>query len=140
MEYIKYNHSAGANFWHLQWCPKYRYNMFKEDYYKNICTISIMEACKRYNITTLALNVQSNHIHIVVSLSRGMTEIKAIALIKGFTSYLIFRLEPKFRLRYPRNEFWADGYFAATIGHSDLTKTILYVENQDNLNSGNYGL
>ena len=89
------------------------------------------EAAKRYNIEFKALNIQQDHLHLVASLPRGMTEIKAINLLKGFTSYLLFRIVPKLRLRYPQGSLWSQGYFATTIGFSDLEKTINYVNNQD---------
>jgi len=60
-----------------------------------------------------------------------MTEIKAVNLLKGLTSYLLFRLVPKLRLRYPKGNLWSSGYFATIVGFSDLEKTIDYVNNQD---------
>ena len=129
-EYLNFNHSVGNNFWHLEWCPKYRYKIFRKDYIKNLCIIVLNEAAKRYNIQFKALNVQDDHLHAVASLPKGMNEIKAANLLKGFSSYLLIKLVPNLRLRYPKGSLWSQGYFAATVGFSDLSKTIDYVNSQ----------
>ena len=66
------------------------------------CKIAIEEACKRNEIEVLALKVMPEHIHMVVSLPRGMTDIKALQLLKGFASFVLFRFCPDLRKRYPK--------------------------------------
>ncbi len=128
--------------WHFQWCTKYRYKMFKQDKYKNLCEIIIHEACKRYKLQIKALNVQADHIHLIANIPRGMTEIKATHLIKGFSSFLIFKLIPDFRLRYSKGNLWSRGSFATTVGFANLETAMNYVNNQEAHHSiqGNYGL
>ena len=129
--YLNFNHSIGTNFWHLEWCPKYRYKIFRKEKNKNFCIIALYEAAKRYGIELKTLNVQVDHLHVVASLPKGMSDVKAVNLLKGFTSFLLFRLVPNFRKRYPKGALWSQGYFSATVGFSDLEKTISYVNNQD---------
>ena len=129
--YLNFNHSIGTNFWHLEWCPKYRYKIFRKEKNKNFCIIALYEAAKRYGIEFKTLNVQVDHLHVVASLPKGMSDVKAVNLLKGFTSFLLFRLVPNFRKRYPKGALWSQGYFSATVGFSDLEKTISYVNNQD---------
>ena len=57
-EYTKHNHAVGDNFHHLQWCTKYRYDMFTKFKYKNLAEACIRKACKRYNIQIIALSVK----------------------------------------------------------------------------------
>ena len=89
------------------------------------------EAAKRYGREFKTLNVQVDHLHVVASLPKGMSDVKAVNLLKGFTSFLLFRLVPNLRKRYPKGALWSQGYFSATVGFSDLEKTINYVNNQD---------
>jgi len=102
--------------------------------------VSIMEACKKYGIEILELSVQQDHVHLIANLPRGMTDIKAVQLIKGFSSYLLFRLVPNFRLRYSRGNLWSRGSFATTVGFANLDTAMEYVKSQDIRHSGNYGL
>ena len=128
--YERRNHSVGISMWHLEWCTKYRYKMFQQPTLRTFCEVVIKEGCKRYSIGILALNVQPDHIHLVANLPRGMTDERALQLLKGFSSFLLFRLVPEFRLRYPKGHLWSCGSFAATVGYTELEGVIKYVENQ----------
>ena len=130
MQYLQYNHSVGSNMWHFQWCTKYRYSMFKQDKYKNLAIVAVQEACKRNQIEILALNVQQDHIHLLANLPKQMNAVEAIMRIKGFSSYLIFKLIPEFRLRYKNTGLWSRGYFATTVGFSNFENVIRYIIEQ----------
>ena len=129
--YKKTNHSVGNNFWHFEWCPKYRYKIFKQEYYKNLMTILIHEATDRNNIEIVTLKVMSDHLHLIASLPRGMTDIKAEQLMKGYTARVFFLAAPEMRLRYPQGHLWSRGKFAITVGFKDLPFMIDYVNNQE---------
>ena len=121
--YGRGNHNVGVAMWHLQWCTKFRYKMFRQERIK-------IECCTRNNIKVIGLNVQPDHVHLVAELPRGMTDIKALNLLKGFTSFLLFRLEPNFRKRYTKGNLWSTGSFSATVGYTELTTVLNYVKNQ----------
>ena|SRR3989344_3335345 len=131
LQYQRNNHNVGGSFWHFQWCTKYRYKMFGKEYYRNLCLIFIHEAAKRHGIKILALNVQRDHIHMVVQLPRGMTDGIALQRLKGFVSRMIFVAAPEFEKRYPKHELWSEGTFSTTVGFVNLQETIGYVETQD---------
>ena len=60
-----------------------------------------------------------------------MSDSKLMNLIKGFSSYLIFRLCPAIRKRYPKGHFWNGGYFCDGVGSSDFEMAYSYIENQE---------
>ena len=124
------NHNVGVAMWHLQWCTKYRYKMFRHDKLRVSCEVAVKECCTRHKIKIIALNVQLDHVHLVVELPRGMTDVKALQLLKGFTSFLLFRLEPNIRKRYPNGHLWSSGSFSATVGYAELSTVLEYVKNQ----------
>jgi putative transposase len=117
--YGRRNHNVGTAMWHLQWCTKYRYKMFQKDRLEVSCEVAIKKCCTRHNIKIIAVKVQSDHVHLVVELPRRMTDVKALQLLKGFTSFLLFRLEPNFRKRYPKGHFWTQSSFSATVGYAE---------------------
>ncbi|MDI6903491.1 MAG: transposase, partial [Methanocellales archaeon] len=49
---------------------------------------------------------------------------------KGASAYELFRIEPKFRLRYPKGHFWSPGKFYRSIGDVDIQTTANYVREQ----------
>jgi putative transposase len=90
-----------------------------------------MEGAKRHKIELLELNVQPDHLHIVASLPRGMTDIRALFLLKGYSSKLLFMLCCEFRLRLPNGCLWSKGNFSSTVGFTELSTVIEYVRTQD---------
>ena len=50
MELVSGSYSIGQNLYHLEWCPKYRYNMFKQGENKNLCGEVLYEVAKRHKI------------------------------------------------------------------------------------------
>jgi putative transposase len=126
-----YSHKVGANFWHMEWCPKYRYNMMQKLENKNLVAAAIRKAAFEHKIKIHYLKVLPNHVHALVSFPHGMDDIKAFNLLKGRSAYIIFHVKEKFRLRYPKGHFWSPGGFATTVGYNDLNATIAYIENQE---------
>jgi hypothetical protein len=50
MDLISGSHSVGQNLYHLEWCPKYRYNMFRREDHKNLCEKILHEVAQRHHI------------------------------------------------------------------------------------------
>ena len=128
--YKRRAHNVGISMWHLQWCTKYRYKMFQQEKLRIFCETAIRECCSRNRIEIIALNVQPDHVHLVSSLPRGMTDAKALQLLKGFTSFLLFKIVPDFRKRYPKGHLWSPSSFSATVGYTELEDVVDYVKNQ----------
>ena len=59
-----HQHSIGKSTWHIEWCTKYRYKVFRTVYHKNICVIALEEAAKKSNVVLLEREVQPEHIHL----------------------------------------------------------------------------
>ena len=124
------SHKVGLNFWHFEWCTKYRYNMMNKYGLKNLVKASLIRASKENNIKIHMLEVMPDHIHMLVSLPNNMTDSEAIRLLKGRSAYIIFRNRPHVRYRYPRGHFWSAGSFSATVGYNDLDSMTKYIKNQ----------
>ena len=125
-----FSHKIGLNFWHLEWCPKYRYKMMQKLENKNLVAAAIRKAAAEHGIKIHYLAVMPDHVHALATLPHGMTDSKAFNLLKGRSSYIIFRVKEKFRLRYPQGHFWSPGGFASTVGYNDLDSMIKYIESQ----------
>ena len=130
IELEHYNHKVGINFWHMNWQTKYRYNMFAKFEYKNLCEACIRKAASRHNIKLRIVNVLPDHLHLIATLPKGMSDEKAMQLLKGCSSYTFFKNHPKARLRYPQGHLWSRGGSAVTVGYNQLDETIMYILNQ----------
>src|SRR3989344_441483 len=100
--YMRHAHSVWNNFWHMEWCPKYRYQMFKKLKYKNLAEACIRKTATEKRIEILELQVLPEHVHTVIRIPDTMSISEATQLLKGRSSYLFFRNHPKARLRYPQ--------------------------------------
>ena len=135
MEYVNielehYDHKVGINFWHMNWQTKYRYCMFAKFKYKSLCEACIRKAASRHNIKIHVIFVMPDHVHMLATLPKGMTDEKALQLLKGCSSYSFFKNHPKARLRYPQGHLWSRGGSAVTVGYNQLSDTIKYILEQ----------
>jgi len=71
------------------------------------------------------------HVYTTVELPMIMFLVKAQQILKGGSSFEIFRAQPKFRLRYPRGSFWSRGKSSNMIGYSTIEIAENYVRNQE---------
>ena len=129
-QYKSYGSSVGNNLKTIQITTKYRYKMMRKEKLRKFCEVAIREACKRHKIEIVILKVLEEHVHMIVDCPRTISDAKMMQLIKGFSAYILFRLAPNFRKRYPKGEFWNDGYFCSSCG-SDFEKSLSYIENQE---------
>ena len=127
MELVSGSHSIGQNLYHLEWCPKYRYNMFRREDNKKLCETILREVATRHNISITELSVMPDHIHMVVELPTTMSISQAFHLLKGASSRELFKQIPVFRVRYSRGHFWSPGKFYRTVGDADAETVIKYV-------------
>lgn len=130
-EYSRQPHSVGDSIWHMEWCPKYRYQMFSKFKYKNLAEGCIRKAAHEHKIEIKEINVMPDHLHCIAKIPLTMTPSKALQLLKGRSAYLFFRAHPRARLRYPQGHLWSRGKFASSIGYSDIPTTTRYIQNQE---------
>ena len=129
-EYRHYANSVGNNLQSIQITTKYRYQMMKQEKLKVFCRVAIEEACKKHKIEIKIIKVLNEHSHMIVNCPRTMSQAMLMQIIKGLSSYILFRLCPDFRKRYPHGHFWNEGYFCASCG-SDFERAMKYIENQE---------
>lgn len=129
-EYFAHQHAEGCSTFHVEWCTKYRYKIFKSDYNKNICVIALEEAAKKAQVVLLEREVEPEHLHLVIELPLTLAPMVAIRKLKGISARILFAQIPSLRLRYPKGSLWSNGKFAISVGHITLEKAKEYVKNQ----------
>jgi putative transposase len=104
--------------------------MFAKFKYKSLCEASIRKAAKRHNIKIHIISVMPNHLHLIATLPKGMTNEKAFQLLKGCSAYTFFKNHTKARLRYPQGHLWSRGGTAVTVGYNQISDTVKYILEQ----------
>lgn len=128
--YKHYSSSVGNNLMTIQITTKYRYAMMRQEKMKVFCKVAIEEACMKHKIEIVILKVLDEHAHLIVDCPRTLSVAQLMQIIKGLSSYLLFRICPELRLRYPRGSFWNRGYFCASCG-TDFERALSYIQNQE---------
>ena len=130
IELEHYNHKVGINFWHITIQTKYRYSMFAKFEYKNLAEACIRKAASTHQIKIHLISVMPDHVHMLVTLPKGMLDEDAFKFLKGTSAFRFFKNHPKARLRYPRGNLWSRGGTAVTVGYNQLSDTASYILNQ----------
>lgn len=130
MNLVSGSHNIGQNLYHLEWCPKYRFNMFKQEENKKLCEKILQEIAKRHQIKITEMSVMPDHIHIIAQLPTTMSVSQAFHLLKGTSSRELFKQKPNYRHRYPKGHFWSPGKFYRTIGDANIENVIQYIREQ----------
>jgi putative transposase len=130
-KYERGNHIVGKSMWEFEWCPKYRYSMFRKWKYRKLVEACIRKAATENNIRWIELNVQPDHVQGTAEIPFTMSPSRALQLLKGRSAYLFFMHHEKARLRYPNGHLWARGKFAASLGFIQIEAANEYVRNQD---------
>ena len=112
--------------YHIVWIPRYRYKILVDgvdEYLK----IKMDEVRKMYpEIEYLERNIQSDHVHIVISFPPKYSIAKVVQIIKQNTGRALYEKFEFIRKRYwGRGGIWSVGYFVSTVGLDE--KTILEI-------------
>ena len=122
-------HSKHRLMIHLVWVPKYRKRVLKGNLAARID--ELLRLCAEANgWKVLELNVQQDHIHLVLQFVPTVAVSKMVQLLKGKSSKVVREEFPELEEVYWGDSFWADGYFAETAGKCDLKVILDYVKNQ----------
>lgn len=130
-KYQRNSHSVGVSMWEFEWCPKYRYKIFRKWKYKKLAEACIRRAASLHGIKWIELNVQPEHVQGTAEIPFTMSPSTALQYLKGISSILFFKHHPKVRLKYPRGHLWSRGKFAASLGFVQIEVVNEYVRNQD---------
>jgi len=103
--FVRRQHSVGINAFHLEWCPKYRYEVLGGDWLRKILTESLCKTAEQYGIQIFAMEISTDHLHMFVNLPGMLGPSQAINLFKGRSARAIFAQCPSFRNTYHKGHF-----------------------------------
>jgi len=129
-KYKKLSHVVYKCDYHIVWVPKYRFQILTGQV-KTLIEEDIRKLCEWKQCEIEEMNVQIDHVHIVVSIPPKVSVSNFMGIIKGKLAIKLFKSYPKLKQRpYWGNHFWARGYFVSTVG---IDKEVIkrYVKHQE---------
>lgn len=128
--YKKLSHVIYKCDYHIVWVPKYRYRILT-GVIKELVESDIQMLCEWKSCEISEMNVQIDHVHIVVSVPPKVSVSEFMGILKGKLAIKLFKSYPDLKNKpYWGNHFWARGYFVSTIGLDEET-IIKYVKYQE---------
>jgi putative transposase len=129
-KYKKLSHVIYKCDYHIVWVPKYRLRILKGAI-KELLSDDIRMFCEWKGCEVQELNIQEDHIHLLVSVPPKLSISKLMGILKGKTAIKLFKSYPTLKTKpYWGNHFWARGYFVSTVG-LDEEMIRKYVKHQE---------
>ena len=124
------SHSIYECKYHIVFCPKYRYRIFKEEIAENTRQ-QIYALCRQKEmVEVLELSIQPDHVHLMVSIPPKYAVSSFIGYLKGKLSIRLFQQYERLGRRYWGRHLWSRGYCVSTVG-LDEEKIRKYVKWQE---------
>jgi len=102
--------------YHLVWCPKYRGKVLGAEKIKQELRKIFESICKLKHWEIIELNVQEDHIHLVLLATPRDSVSYVMQLLKGKSSAWLKKKINRTHGLYEKQSLWARGYFVSTIG------------------------
>lgn len=115
MDLRSYAHSRGQSAYHLVLVPKYRRKAFAREDISGCLERYLVALCRQRGWQLYALMVMPDHVHIFLELPPSVSVSEAFQVLKGKSSYELFRMFPELRYMFPRG-LWSDGKFFRSVG------------------------
>ena len=119
--------------YHIVWVPKYRFRILNGDVAREVANcIRAFSEQKRCKI--VELNVQIDHVHLLVKVPPKISISDFMGIIKGRTAIRVFnKFKHLKRKPYWGNKFWARGYCVDTVGLDSemIRKYVKYQEQKE---------
>ncbi len=114
-ELKKLAHAVWNCKYHLIWCPKYRFRILRGEVKQSVEEI-IIQLCEWKKLEILEMNVQEDHVHLVLSIPPKLSVSSVVGFLKGKCAIKIFDKHLELKKRYWGRHFWAKGYCVSTVG------------------------
>jgi len=119
--------------YHIVWVPKYRFRILKDEVKEEVVecvkTFSEQQKCELQE-----LNVQIDHVHILVLIPPKISVSSFVGTVKGRTAIRVLNRFRKLKQKpYWGNHFWARGYCVDTVGLDEemIRKYVKYQEKRE---------
>ena len=136
METRRQAHAVYRCQYHIVWIPRYRYAVLTKGIAEYL-EKKLKEVRKKYpEIEFIKINIQKDHVHLILSFPPKYSIARVIQIMKQNTSKALKEKFQFLREKYwSRRGIWSVGYFVSTIG-LDEQMIARYVEHQAREDSG----
>jgi putative transposase len=115
-QFQKLSHSIYECKYHIVFCPKYRYRVFKDEI-AAYTQEQLYALCRqKEGVDALELNIQPDHVHLVLSIPPKYAVSNLIGYLRGKLALRLFNRYEQLGKRFWGRHLWSRGYCVSTIG------------------------
>jgi putative transposase len=132
-KYKRLSHSVWLCTYHIVFYPKYRYQILEgkgEVFVRN----TLYRLCgQKDQVTIEAINIQSDHVHLILSIPPKYSVSEIMGYLKGKTAIRLFESQKELSRRYWGKHMWARGYCVSTVGLNEeqITKYVKWQQQKE---------
>ena len=115
--------------YHLVWCTKYRKKVLKDGIDVE-CKEMLESLAQEYKFQILAMEVMSDHIHLLVDCRPQFYISDMIKIMKGNLARQMFLLHPELKKELWGGHLWNPSYCAVTVSDRSREQVLAYIEGQ----------
>ena len=115
--------------YHIVFIPKYRRRVMYGETKKSIGEI-LRKLCEMKGVTLSEGAVCKEHVHMYVSIPPKLAVSEFMGYLKGKSTLMLFDRYPQYRTAGKKN-FWARGYYVATVGNVNEDTIKQYIKQQE---------
>ena len=136
MKFRLSGHGAYKTEYHVVWITKYRRKLFNPGLASYLKKIIYEEAKIIPGVEIDEINVQEDHVHMMVEIPPKYSVSEVVRILKGGSARVIRqRIKYLSKMHTRKDEIWSPGYFVSTVG---INENIIrnYVKHQRDRDSG----
>jgi len=127
----KGNHNIYQNSYHMVFSTKYRKKIIGPVLEKELHQIySEIVAARPSNIELVGVGIETDHIHILISIPPSVSVSKIVQKLKGYPSRIIFGKYSFLERKIGKRNLWQIGYFCRSLGDANLPQINSYLNKQ----------
>jgi putative transposase len=113
----------------LVWVPKYRKRVLVGEVAVRL-KLLFYEAARVNRWHIHELSIQRDHVHMLIQIGSDISVARVVQLLKGGSSYRLRKEFPELEEFLWGDSFWADGYFAESVGVVQEEAIAKYIREQ----------
>ena len=117
--------------YHIVMIPKYRRKIMYGALKKEVAEV-LKKIFEMSEADLIEGKVCQDHVHMYAAIPPKLSVSKFMSYLKGKSALMLFDKHPEFRKRFGgRRNFWARGYYVATVGNVNESTIISYIREQE---------
>lgn len=107
--------------YHIVFTPKYRRKIIYNQIRSDIGEI-LKRLCEYKGIEIIEGHLMPDHVHMLVAIPPPKMSVSSVmGYSKGKSSLMIFDKHANLKYKFGNRKFWAEGYYASTVGLNEAT-------------------